>query len=114
VSSGLGGVFVAITTAANAGVSIDQAGLAPPRFSLPSGSARSPRDPSAITTSRTNHMLDRAPAANAPPPGYRALLATAAPSSWSRRGIVALRTSSTRGGIGTQRGARLEPLAAAA
>jgi predicted MFS family arabinose efflux permease len=99
VSLGLGAAFVAITTAANAGVPADKAGLAAALLNASQqvGGALGIAILTAIATSRTSHLLaTRTPVPSALTAGFhRALLvgsifvlATA---------IIGLRTSNTRG-----------------
>ena len=86
MSLGLGAVFVAATTAANAGVPADQAGLAAALLNASQqlGGALGHRDLHAIATSRTKHLL----AAHVAGPTalasgfHHALIAAAC--SWSR------------------------------
>ena len=115
VSFGLGAVFVAITTAANAGVSADRAGLAAALLNASQqvGGALGLAIFSAIATSRTNHLL----AAHASLPHaltagfHRALLASSI--FVVATAIIALRTSNTRGEVALQPGeAVLEPVLA--
>jgi EmrB/QacA subfamily drug resistance transporter len=79
ISVGLGAVFVAVTTAANAGVPADKAGLAAAlvNASQQVGAALGLAIFSAIATARTNHLLGSgAPAPDALTSGFRrALLA---------------------------------------
>jgi EmrB/QacA subfamily drug resistance transporter len=99
VSFGLGAVFVAITTAANAGVPAHQAGLAAALLNASQqvGGALGLAIFSAVATSRTQHLL----AAHAPQPHavaagfHRALLTGAAFVVASA--LIALRSSNTRG-----------------
>jgi MFS family permease len=119
VSIGLGAVFVAITTAANAGVSANKAGLAAALLNASQqvGGALGLAILSAIATSRTNHMLDQGtPVADALTSGFhRALLAGAI--FVVAAAIIALRTSNTRGEIeepNAEPEPELEPMAAAA
>jgi EmrB/QacA subfamily drug resistance transporter len=99
VSFGLGAVFVAITTAANAGVPADKAGLAAALLNASQqvGGALGLAIFSGIATSRTNHLL----AAHAPVPDaltsgfHRALLASSI--FVIATAIIALGTSNTRG-----------------
>ena len=100
MSIGLGAVFVTVTTAANAGVPADQAGLAAGLLntSLQLGSALGLAIFSAIATARTNHLLadhatHRAGAHRRASDGHSspaaiALLAAA---------VIALRATNTRG-----------------
>ena len=99
VSFGLGAVFVGITTAANAGVSADRAGLAAALLNASQqvGGALGLAIFSAIATSRTNHLL----AAHASVPHaltggfHRALLASSI--FVLATAFLALRTSNSRG-----------------
>jgi EmrB/QacA subfamily drug resistance transporter len=99
VSFGLGAVFVGVTTAANAGVSADKAGLAAALLnsSQQVGSALGLAIFSAIATSRTTHLL----AGHAPLPGaltagfHRALLTGSV--FLLVAALIALRTSNIRG-----------------
>jgi len=99
VSFGLGAVFVAITTAANAGVPADKAGLAAALLNASQqvGGALGLAIFSGIATSRTNHLLATgAPVPDALTSGFhRALLATSL--FVIATAIIALRTSNTRG-----------------
>jgi predicted MFS family arabinose efflux permease len=99
VSFGLGAVFVGITTAANAGVAADKAGLAAAlvNASQQVGGALGLAIFSAIATARTHHLR----ATGTPPPEaltsgfHRALLASSI--FVLATAIIALRTSNTRG-----------------
>ena len=99
VSLGIGGVFVATTTAANAGVPADTAGLAAAlvNASQQVGGALGLAIFSAIATSRTNHLLATGmPIGHALTSGFhRALLA--AGIFLFAAAIVALRTRNVRG-----------------
>jgi EmrB/QacA subfamily drug resistance transporter len=99
VSLGLGAVFVAITTAANAGVPASKAGLAAALLNASQqvGGALGLAIFSAIATARTNHLLaDGAPLPHALTAGFhRALLASSI--FVVATAIIALRTSNTRG-----------------
>ncbi len=99
VSLGIGGVFVATTTAANAGVPADKAGLAAAlvNASQQVGGALGLAIFSAIATSRTNHLLASGmPAGRALTSGFhRALLA--AGIFLLAAAIVAQRTRNVRG-----------------
>ena len=99
VSFGLGAVFVAITTAANAGVPADKAGLAAALLNASQqvGGALGLAIFSGIATSRTNQLLAaHAPAPDALTSGFhRALMASSIFVIASA--IIALRTSNTRG-----------------
>jgi MFS family permease len=99
VSFGLGAVFVAITTAANAGVSADKAGLAAALLNASQqvGGALGLAIFSGIATSRTNHLLaTHTPVPHALTSGFhRALLASSL--FVIATAIIALRTSNTRG-----------------
>ncbi len=99
VSLGIGAVFVAVTTAANAGVPADKAGLAAALLnsSQQVGGALGLAIFSAIATSHTNHLL----AADTPLPDaltsgfHRALLAGSI--FVLAAAFIGLRTSNTRG-----------------
>ncbi len=99
VSVGLGAVFVAVTTAANAGVDPGRAGLAAALLNASQqvGGALGLAIFSAIATSRTSHLLAaRTPLPDALTSGFhRALLA--ASIFVIATAIIALRTSNTRG-----------------
>jgi hypothetical protein len=99
MSLGLGAVFVAVTTAANAGVPADKAGLAAALLnsSQQVGGALGLAIFSAIATSRTSHLLaGHAPPAEALTSGFqRALLASSI--FLVAAAIVALRITNTRG-----------------
>ena len=99
VSLGIGGVFVATTTAANAGVPADKAGLAAAlvNASQQVGGALGLAIFSAIATSRTNHLLATGrPVGNALTSGFhRALLAAGV--FLLAAAIVALRTRNAHG-----------------
>jgi EmrB/QacA subfamily drug resistance transporter len=103
MSIGLGAEFVAATTAANAGVPPQTAGLAAALFNASQwiGGALGLAIFSAIATARTTHLL----ASHAAPAGaldagfHQALLAAAA--FLLAATIFALRTTSTRGGLPT-------------
>jgi EmrB/QacA subfamily drug resistance transporter len=99
MSIGLGAVFVAVTTAANAGVPAHQAGLAAGLLntSLQLGSALGLAVFSAIATARTNHLLT----AHTPPPqaltfGFRQAL-LAATIALLAAAVIALRATNSRG-----------------
>jgi MFS family permease len=112
-SFGLGAVFVAVTTAANAGVPKDKAGLAGALISasMQLGAGLGLAVFSALATSRTRDLLaSRHPAAEALTGGFhRALLGAAL--VLVAAAIVALRTSSTRD---DQAQAEADPAAGAA
>lgn len=94
VSFGIGGVFVATTTAANAGVSPDKAGLAAAlvNASQQIGGALGLAIFSAIATSRTNHLLTGGdPVSHALTGGFRRALFAAA-IFLVAAAIIALRT----------------------
>ncbi len=99
MSFGLGAVFVGVTTAANAGVPSDQAGLAAALLNASQqlGGALGLAIFSAIATARTNHLL----ALGGPVPValtsgfHRALLAGSA--FLLAAALIALRASNTRG-----------------
>jgi EmrB/QacA subfamily drug resistance transporter len=99
MSIGLGAVFVAVTAAANAGVSPGQAGLAAGLLntSLQLGSALGLAVFSAIATARTNHLLaSHTPPAQALTSGFgRALLACGIAVVAAT--VIALRATHTRG-----------------
>jgi MFS family permease len=99
VSVGLGAMFVAITTAANAGVDPGRAGLAAALLNASQqvGAALGLAIFSAIATARTSHLLAaRTPLPDALTSGFhRALLAASIFGAASA--IIALRTSNTRG-----------------
>ena len=99
MSVGLGAVFVTVTTAANAGVPIHQAGLAAGLLntSLQLGSALGLAVFSAIATARTNHLLtDHTTPPQALTAGFaRALLA--ASIALLAATVIALRATHTRG-----------------
>jgi MFS family permease len=99
VSIGIGGVFVATTTAANAGVAAEQAGLAAAlvNASQQLGGALGLAIFSAIATSRTNHLLGTGVSApHALTAGFhRALLAAAI--FLVATALIALRTVNSRG-----------------
>ena len=101
VSLGVGAMFVAVTTAANAGVPADKAGLAAALLNASQqvGAALGLAILSAIATARTNHLLgDGRPVPNALTSGFhRALLAGSI--FVLATAIIALRTSNTRGEI---------------
>jgi hypothetical protein len=99
MSIGLGATFVAVTTAANAGVPADKAGLAAALLNASQqlGGALGLAIFTAIATSRTSHLL----AAHTPPPdaltaGFqRALLASSL--FLVAAAFVGLRATNTRG-----------------
>jgi EmrB/QacA subfamily drug resistance transporter len=99
MSIGLGAVFVAVTTAANAGVPADKAGLAAALLNASQqvGAALGLAIFSAIATSRTGHLLaSHTPPADALTSGFqRALLASSI--FLVAAGLVGLRTTNTRG-----------------
>jgi EmrB/QacA subfamily drug resistance transporter len=99
MSIGLGGVFVAVTTAANAGVPADRAGLAAALLNASQqvGGALGLAIFSAIATSRTSHLLAaNTPTADALTSGFqRALLASSI--FLLAAALVALRITNTRG-----------------
>jgi hypothetical protein len=107
-SVGLGALFVGVTTAANAGVQADRAGLAAALMNASQqvGGALGLAIFSAIATARTNHLLaaHAAPAHAFTAGFHRALLAEAA--FLLATALVALRTANTRGdqqpGIGPE------------
>jgi EmrB/QacA subfamily drug resistance transporter len=99
MSIGLGAVFVAVTTAANAGVPADKAGLAAALLNASQqvGGALGLAIFSAIATSRINHLLaSHTPQADALTSGFqRALLASSI--FLLAAAVVALRVPNTRG-----------------
>jgi EmrB/QacA subfamily drug resistance transporter len=99
MSIGLGAVFVAVTTAANAGVPADKAGLAAALLNASQqvGGALGLAIFSAIATSRTSHLLaSHTPRADALTSGFqRALLAGSI--FLLAAAVIALRTSNARG-----------------
>jgi EmrB/QacA subfamily drug resistance transporter len=99
MSIGLGAVFVAVTTAANAGVPADKAGLAAALLNASQqvGAALGLAIFSAIATSRTSHLLaSQTPPADALTSGFqRALLASSI--FLVAAAVVGLRTTNTRG-----------------
>jgi EmrB/QacA subfamily drug resistance transporter len=99
LSFGLGAVFVGVTTAANAGVPAEQAGLAAALINSSTwiGGALGLAIFSAIATARTNHLL----AAGSPPPealtsGFRYAL-FACGVFLAAAALIALRARNTRG-----------------
>jgi EmrB/QacA subfamily drug resistance transporter len=101
VSVGLGAVFVAVTTAANAGVDPGRAGLAAALLNASQqvGGALGLAIFTAIATARTNHLLAaRTPLPNALTSGFHQAL-LAASIFVVATAIVALRTSNTRGEV---------------
>ena len=99
MSIGLGAVFVAVTTAANAGVSPDKAGLAAALLNASQqvGGALGLAIFSAIATSRTTHLLaSHTPQADALTSGFqRALLASSI--FLLAAAVVGLRVTNARG-----------------
>jgi MFS family permease len=99
MSIGLGAVFVAVTTAANAGVPADKAGLAAALLNASQqvGGALGLAIFSAIATSRTTHLLaSHTPAAGALTSGFqRALLASSI--FLASAAVVALRVTNAHG-----------------
>jgi EmrB/QacA subfamily drug resistance transporter len=99
MSFGLGAVFVGVTTAANAGVPAEQAGLAAALLNASQqlGGALGLAIFSAIATARTNHLLSvRAPVPLALTSGFhRALLASSI--FLLSAAVLALRSNNTRG-----------------
>jgi hypothetical protein len=99
MSIGLGAVFVAVTTAANAGVPADRAGLAAALLnsSQQVGGALGLAIFTAIATSRTSHLLaNQTPPADALTSGFqRTLLASSI--FLLAAALVALRITNTRG-----------------
>jgi EmrB/QacA subfamily drug resistance transporter len=99
VSLGLGAVFVAVTTAANAGVPGDKAGLAAALLNSAQqvGGALGLAIFSAIATSRTNHLLaTHTQVPRALTAGFHRALLTGSLVALASA-IIALRTSNTRG-----------------
>jgi len=99
VSFGLGAVFVAVTTAANAGVPADKAGLAAALLNSAQqvGGALGLAIFSAIATFRTNHLLaTHAQLPHALTSGFHRALLTGSIFALAAA-IIALRTSNTRG-----------------
>src|SRR5213078_1418172 len=99
MSIGLGAVFVAVTTAANAGVPADKAGLAAALLNASQqvGAALGLAIFSAIATSRINDLLaNHSPQADALTSGFqRALLASS--MFLVAAAVVGLRVTNTRG-----------------
>jgi EmrB/QacA subfamily drug resistance transporter len=123
MSFGLGAVFVAVTTAANAGVPADRAGLAASLLNASQqlGGALGLAIFSALATSRTTHLLAaHKPPAEALTSGFqRALLAGSI--FLLAAAVIALRTSNARGDaalpgteadVDTSRAEHAPPLAA--
>ncbi|MDQ1717075.1 MAG: hypothetical protein QOE89_1028 [Pseudonocardiales bacterium] len=104
MSFGLGAVFVGVTTAANAGVPADKAGLAAALLNASQqlGGALGLAIFSAIATARTNHLLaGHTPVPQALTAGFhRALLASGI--FLVAAAAFALRTSNTRGETGAR------------
>jgi EmrB/QacA subfamily drug resistance transporter len=99
VSFGLGAVFVGVTTAANAGVPADKAGLAAALLNSAQqvGGALGLAIFSAIATSRTNHLLTgHHPLPDALTSGFHRALFTGSVFLVAAA-LIALRTSNTRG-----------------
>jgi hypothetical protein len=111
VSVGLGAMFVAVATAANAGVSADKAGLAAALLNASQqvGGALGLAIFSAIATARTNHLFaEHGSPGQALTAGFhRALLAEC--FFVVATAVIALRTSNTRGDVPQQPAA--EPVA---
>jgi MFS family permease len=99
MSAGLGAVFVGVTTAAQAGVPPDKAGLAAALINTSTwlGAALGIAIFSAISTSRAHHLLaDHATAHTALTSGFqRALLACSI--AMLAAALLALRATNTRG-----------------
>jgi MFS family permease len=119
MSIGLGAVFVAVTTAANAGVPADKSGLAAALLNASQqvGGALGLAIFTAIATSRTSDLLaSHSPPADALTSGFqRALLASSV--LLLAAAVVALRITNTRGeeqqlGAEAQREAELQPMGA--
>ncbi|GIJ57572.1 MFS transporter [Virgisporangium aurantiacum] len=103
MSFGLGAVFVTVTTAANAGVPADKAGLAAGLLntSLQLGSALGLAIFSAIASARTDHRLASGAAApDALTSGFAGALIAAA-GALLVAAVIALRATNTRGGTGS-------------
>jgi EmrB/QacA subfamily drug resistance transporter len=99
VALGIGGVFVAVTTAANAGVPADRAGLAAALLNASQwlGGALGLAIFTAVSTSRTNHVLAAgAPAAHALTAGFQRALLLGSIFILAAA-VVALRATNTRG-----------------
>ena len=99
VSVGLAAVFVAVTTAANAGVPADRAGLAAALLNASQqvGAALGLAIFSGIATARTSHLLTaRTPQLPALTSGFHLAL-VAASIFVAAAAVIALRTSNTRG-----------------
>jgi MFS family permease len=106
-SIGLGMLFVAVTTAANAGVPADRAGLAAALMNASQqvGGALGLAIFTAIATARTNHLFaEHAPPAHALTSGFHRALLAECIFLLATSGI-ALRTANSRG----ERPADLEP-----
>jgi EmrB/QacA subfamily drug resistance transporter len=111
VSFGIGGVFVATTTAANAGVPPDKAGLAAALVSAAQqvGGALGLAIFSAIATSRTNHMLATGhPVPYALTSGFQRAL-VAASIFLLAAAVIALRTRNSRGEVAEHTVQEAEP-----
>ena len=100
VAFGLGAVFVAITTAANAGVPEREAGLAAALLNASQqvGAALGLAILSAIATSRTHHLIGHSDPAHATAGGFHRALLTASFLVLAA-GLIALRTNNTRGEV---------------
>lgn len=100
VALGLGAVFVAITTAANAGVPEREAGLAAALLNASQqvGAALGLAVLSAIATARTHHLVAHHDPAHATSGGFHRALLTAA-FLVIAAGLIALRTNNTRGEV---------------
>ena len=99
VSLGVGAMFVAVTTAANAGVPADKAGLAAALLnsSQQIGAALGLAILSAIATARTSHLLAaHTPPAQALTSGFHRALFTGAILVLATT-VIAMRTSNSRG-----------------
>jgi EmrB/QacA subfamily drug resistance transporter len=99
VSFGLGAVFVGVTTAANAGVPADKAGLAAALLNASQqvGAALGLAIFSAVATSRTNHLLaDHTPVPDALTSGFHRALLTGC-FLLLAAALLALRTSNAHG-----------------
>ncbi len=119
VSLGVGAMFVAITTAANAGVPADKAGLAAALLNASQqvGAALGLAIFSAIATGRTNHLLaNHSQVPHALTSGFHRALLTGSIFVLATA-FIALRTSNTRGDtnpVVVETGTSPEPVAEAA
>ncbi|TQC45528.1 DHA2 family efflux MFS transporter permease subunit [Rhodococcus sp. WS4] len=102
VSFGLGAVFVGVTTAANAGVPADEAGLAAALLNASQqvGSALGLAILAAIATSRSRHLMEtNSPVPEALTSGFQRALLTGSVFLVAAA-LIALRTGNTRGDDG--------------